>query len=231
MGAGRQKLGPEALLDAAAILIDERGIDQVSLNQINQASGHRNRSAVHYHFGSRDAVVRELLERTMKSIDQERNILLDHIEAADGSRSARDVMRVLVEPACRQLRTVEGRRYLRLSAQVVNHPRFLSDASEVIQVSESLRRCAALLAPTVAHLPPEVSIERRSQVVAFLVRALADQARLMDAEPPPRPRLDIGEFSTNLVDVLLAILIAPTSVQAAVSGVPARDVRKSKSSV
>ena len=229
MGTGRQKLGPEALLDAAAILIDEHGIDQVSLNQINQASGHRNRSAVHYHFGSRDAVVRELLERTMRSVDQERNILLDHIEGSDESRSARDVLRVLVEPVCRQLRTVEGRRYLRLCAQVVNHPRFLPDASEVLQATESLRRCAALLAPTMTPLPPEVAIERRSQVVAFMIRALADQARLMDAEPPPRPRMDIAEFSANLIDVLLAILNAPTSV-APVGTVTARDVRKATSS-
>jgi hypothetical protein len=36
----------------------------------------------------------------------------------------------------------------------------------------------------------------------------------MDAEPS-RPRLDIEQFSANLVDVLLAILNAPTSVQAA----------------
>lgn len=215
MRSVRQKLGSGALLDAAAILFDERGIDQVSLNQINQASGHRNRSAVHYHFGSREAVVRELLERTMKSIDQERNILLDHLEATDASCSQREVMQVLVGPLCRQLRTAEGRRYLRLCAQVVNHPRFLADASEAIQINESVRRCAALLAPTLAHLPVEVSGERRSQVVAFSVRALADQARLMDAEPSPRPRLDIEEFSANLVDVLLAIINAPTSVQAA----------------
>jgi AcrR family transcriptional regulator len=214
MRSGQQKLGPEALLDAAAILIDERGIDQVSLNEINRASGHRNRSAVHYHFGSRDAVVRELLERTVKSIDQERNILIDHIQGTDAARSEREVMQVLVEPLCRQLRTVEGRRYLRLCAQVVNHPRFFADAGEALQVSQSLRRCAELLRPTIAHLLPEVSAERRSQVVAFSIRALADQARLMDAEPS-RPRLDIEQFSANLVDVLLAILNAPTSVQAA----------------
>jgi AcrR family transcriptional regulator len=210
---GQQKLGPEALLDAASILIDERGIDQVSLNEINRASGHRNRSAVHYHFGSRDAVVRELLERTVKSIDQERNILLDHVQATDASPSEREVMQVLVEPLCRQLRTIEGRRYLRLCAQVVNHPRFFADASEALQVSQSLRRCAELLHPMIVHLPPEVSAERRSQIVAFSIRALADQARLMDAEPP-RPRLDIEQFSANLVDVLLAILDAPTLVQA-----------------
>ena len=41
-----RQLGKQAILDAAAILMDERGVDNVTTQDINQASGHRNRSAV-----------------------------------------------------------------------------------------------------------------------------------------------------------------------------------------
>src|SRR5215475_13374952 len=96
--------GRAALLDAAAVLMDERGIDNVSLNQINRASGHRNRSAVTYHFGSRDAVVRELIGRTMEALDAERNALLDHLETTGATLTERVVLEVAVAPFTRQLR-------------------------------------------------------------------------------------------------------------------------------
>jgi AcrR family transcriptional regulator len=204
--------GRAALLDAASVLMDERGIDNVSLNQINRASGHRNRSAVSYHFGSRDAVVRELITRTMDVINAERNALLDHLETTGVPLTERTVMEVAVGPFTRQLRTEEGRRYLRLCSQLINHPRFIADPQQIISANSSVQRCARHLAPALAHLPPEVAAERASQMTGFLVRACGDQARLLDTDPPPRPTLGIEAFTANLVDVLLAILHAPMTL-------------------
>jgi AcrR family transcriptional regulator len=211
--------GRAALLDAAAVLMDERGIDNVSLNQINRASGHRNRSAVSYHFGSRDAVVRELIGRTMTVLDAERNALLDHLETTGAALTERTVLEVAVSPFTRQLRSEEGRRYLRLCSQLVNHPRFVADPQQITSANSSVQRCARHLAPAFAHLPAELAAERASQMAGFVVRACGDQARLLDTDPPPRPVLPISAFTANLVDVLLAILQAPATV--IVNGNPA----------
>ena len=206
--------GRAALLDAAAVLMDERGIDKVSLNEINRASGNRNRSAVNYHFGSRDAVVRALIGQTTDSLDAERNALLDHLETVGSPLTARTVLEVLVGPFTRQLRTEQGRRHLRLCSQVINHPRFIADPSEIMSVNSSVQRCVRYLAPCLAHLPPDVAAERASQIAGFLVRACGDQARLLDTDPPPRPVLVTEAFTANLVDALLAILQAPTTIKA-----------------
>jgi AcrR family transcriptional regulator len=214
-GVTEQGRGRTALLDAAAVLMDERGIDNVSLSQINRASGHRNRSAVTYHFGSRDAVVHELVDRTMNGLDAERNALLDHLETTGAPLTERTVLEVIVGPFTRQLRTQEGRRYLRLCGQLINHPRFVADPQQIVSVNSSLRRCACHLAPALAQLPPEVAAERASQIAGFTVRACADQARLLDTDPPPRPVLGIEAFTANLVDVLLGLLQAPSTVKAA----------------
>ena len=136
-----RQLGKQALLDAAAVLIDERGVDNVTLQDIGQASGHRNRSAVQYHFGSRVAVIQAVISQTMDPIDAERNMLLD-------------------------------------------------------------------------HLPAPVAAERTSQVIGFIIRACGDQARLMDSDPPPRPVLSVEDFTVNLVDTIMAIIQAPTSIAA-----------------
>ncbi len=206
--------GRVALLDAAAVLMDEQGIDNVSLNEINRASGNRNRSAVTYHFGSRDAVVRELIGRTTDIINAERNALLDHLETTGAPMTPRTVLEVLVGPFARQLRTEQGRRHLRLCGQLINHPRFIADPREIMWANTSVQRCARHLAPALAHLPPDIATERASQIAGFLVRACADQARLLDTDPPPRPVFGIEAFTANLVDTLLAILQAPTTIQA-----------------
>jgi AcrR family transcriptional regulator len=206
-------LGKQSLLDAAAALMDERGVDNVSTHDIAAASGHRNRSAVQYHFGSRDGVIRAVIERTMDPINAERNVVLDHLEATGAALTPRAVMEVAVGPLARQVRTPEGRRYLRLCAQLINHPRFMNDAGDAIAVNTSIARCSRHLVPAVGHLPAAVAAERGGQIVGFIVRACADQARLMDMGAPARSLLSVDDFTLNLIDTALAILQAPTSVQ------------------
>ena len=210
-----RQLGKQALLDAAAVLMDERGVDNVTVQDISQASGHRNRSAVQYHFGTRDAVIQAVISRTMEPVDAERNLLLDHLEATGVPLTARSVLEVVVLPLARHLRTPEGRRYFRIGAQLINHPRFMTDARDAVAVNTSIARCAGYLLPTLDHLPALVAAERTSQVVSFIIRACGDQSRLMDSDAPARPVLSVEDFAVNLVDTILAILQAPTSVAAA----------------
>src|SRR6185312_13024603 len=207
-----RQLGKQALLDAAAVLMDERGVDNVTLQDISQASGHRNRSAVQYHFGSRAAVIQAVISQTMDPVDAERNILLDHLEATGTTLTTRGVLEVVVRPLARQLHTPEGRRYFRIGAQLINHPRFMIDAGQAVTVNTSIARCAAYILPSLDHLPAPVVAERTSQVTGFIIRACGDQARLIDSDPPPRPVLSVEDFTVNLVDTIMAIVQAPTSV-------------------
>ncbi len=72
----------DRLLDAAARLFAERGIDNVSLAEIVRAADQRNASAVHYHFGSRDEVLRALLARHVPDIADRRHQLLEQARSA-----------------------------------------------------------------------------------------------------------------------------------------------------
>ena len=122
------------------------------------------------------------------------------------------MLEVVVLPLARQLRTPEGRRYFRIGAQLINHPRFMTDARDAVAVNTSIARCAGYLLPSLDHLPALIAAERTSQVVSFIIRACGDQSRLMDSDAPARPVLSVEDFTVNLVDTILAILQAPTSV-------------------
>ena len=53
----------ENLLNVAERLFAEDGIENVALTGIVAASGQKNRSALHYHFGSREGVLQAVLNR------------------------------------------------------------------------------------------------------------------------------------------------------------------------
>lgn len=210
------KLGKDALLDAAAVLFDDLGVDAVSLSQINQASGHRNRSAVNYHFGGKDAVIQALVERSMRGPDTRRSELLDALEREDPSPSTRAVIEVMVAPLSEGLGSVEGRRHLRLLGQLVGHPHYVAATQQLAWATPSLSRCLAHLATNLAgltRLPEAQRTERVALLGAFIVHAYADQATLLDTDEPLRQRtpLPTAAFTTNLVDLLVAMLDAPVS--------------------
>src|SRR5690348_15673441 len=90
------------LVDAAERLFAERGIDAVSLREINAAAGQRNSTALQYHFGDRAGLLKAVLAKHRPEIEARRHQLLDEYEArgplpqADALRS---LAAALVRPA------------------------------------------------------------------------------------------------------------------------------------
>ncbi|MFD0388282.1 helix-turn-helix domain-containing protein [Tistrella bauzanensis] len=69
---------------AARRLFSLHGIDAVSVRAIVTAAGMRNGASLHYYFGSKDALVRELVVDAAKRSDRARRLRLDAMEAAGG---------------------------------------------------------------------------------------------------------------------------------------------------
>ena len=91
---------PGALLDAAEVAFAEHGIDNVSLRAIMRAAG-VNAAAVHYHYGSREALARAVLDRVLAPLQARRLELLDGlVDGAIGSSPPllTDLVEALVRP-------------------------------------------------------------------------------------------------------------------------------------
>ncbi len=67
-------------MDAAERLFAERGIDAVSLRTINTEAGY-SVAALHYHFGTRDGLVRALLQRAQPAMFQQRASMVANLES------------------------------------------------------------------------------------------------------------------------------------------------------
>ena len=196
----------DKLLDAATRLMAERGIYGVSLAEIVREAGQRNASAVHYHFGSRDEVLRAILDRHVPVIRARR---LELLADADDLRSlAEAVVRPVTEFAQRGWRE---RAYLQIGSELTRYlDRSTPEIRELMAATagyEPMARIAELVGP----VPDDVWAERVAIIHPFVGRAAADRARLLDAESPEHPVLADDRFVANLVDMFLGALTAPVS--------------------
>lgn len=204
----RPPKGRERILAAALRLMAEKGVDAVSLREINLESGLRNASGVQYHFGRREGLILAILDQGMTRVDARRRHLLLDLEV-EAPAAARDVIRALVEPLAEELHSERGRQYLMILQQLGNRPVQSALDENSSRIHPGLRRCMRLLGPQLAGLPVEIRRERSAHLARFLLRALSEQAR--QHAHGRRPRLANGAFASNLVDELLALLSASVS--------------------
>ncbi len=105
----------ETLLDTAERLFAEHGLEGISLRSINAEAG-LSSAALHYHFGSKTALVEAILERQMPALMDRRRELLDALDARPGPPTTREVLSALLEPQVELLTHggEPGIRYIRL---------------------------------------------------------------------------------------------------------------------
>lgn len=109
---------PDRILLAAEQLFSERGVDGVSLREITAAAG-VNSAAAHYHFGSKEVVLKELFALRAKPIADRRVELLGKVKRNRQGRPApEDVLHAFLWPALEALNTPEGIAFTLLRARM-----------------------------------------------------------------------------------------------------------------
>lgn len=95
------------LLDAAERLFAQDGVHRASLRAITQEAG-ANLAAVNYHFGSKEALVREVLARRLTPLNQRRLALLDRLEATNSNPGVEQIVRAFVVPTLEMVQRERG---------------------------------------------------------------------------------------------------------------------------
>lgn len=165
----------DELLDLAERMFAERGVENVALTQVVAASSQRNRSALHYHFGSREGVLSALLDRRLAAINARREALLDALPARPSVAAiARATVAALGETVVAE---PWGRDYISILAQVRFHPQLLGERAVEDENLTGVRRTRRLMCEAASPLPPALVIERLRWFTDAVVFALARWAR------------------------------------------------------
>lgn len=193
------------LVSAAETLFAERGIEGVSLREINAAAGMRNATALQYHFHDRYGLVKAVLAKHTPVVDAARHELLDDYERA-GVDDLRALAAALVSPSAIKLRDPDGgRAYLRVHAEVLNRAEFPGFVESRAPARDSVHRWRSLVAP----LLPDVAVRRLHHRFTALRVSATELARRAAAAP----RRDDQLFVSHLTDLVTALLAAPISPQ------------------
>ena len=103
---------------AAQMLFARHGVDAVTVQQIVAAAGQRNNAALHYHFGSKEELIRQLVVDGAAVLDERRQGMLRELEARGGPTTIREVMLVLVMPVIELGDDERWRGYIRFTSSL-----------------------------------------------------------------------------------------------------------------
>ncbi len=189
----RAEVTRTSLIEAAERLIAKKGLADVSTREILQEAGQRNQSALQYHFGSKEGLIRATINERTSQIDKRRNELLDDL---GDNPSLRQVLEALVLPLCELVeQDAAGKNYLIFLAQAITQPNW--DLRAVIKEFEitGLARAYALYDDMLAHLSDE---ERQlRQAVGYDITILTLKRWCMSEKPPKRSLREMMDFAVN----------------------------------
>lgn len=170
----RAQLAMDKLMDAAERLYAEQGFAAVSIRQISDAAGQRNKSVVQYHFSNRDELIKAVIARHVAPVER---IRMEMVAALVGRPevSLRDRMSCAVLPSVShsiELGTPSW--HSRFMAQVLVEPSLRDYALQSHMDSESVR--------LLRGLPGVLKHDRNSELVPEMATMIRQLVVHMSAE-------------------------------------------------
>lgn len=196
---------------AARRLFAKHGVDGVTLRQIVDASGQKNHGSVSYYFGTKEALVRELVAEGAMLIDTRRNNLLDKIEASGGPFSIAEIVDVLVYPSVGLASEMGGGddNYISFAFMLMLNHRDLFMAAVGERWNSGYMRCLEHLRRLMPDLPAEVKNQRFVFMGAYLGSVLSSREIALMDRSRPHNTWSADSTLAHFSQTICAILEAP----------------------
>jgi AcrR family transcriptional regulator len=205
------------LLLAAERLFATQGIAATTIRQINTEAGQKNSSAIHYHFGSRDAILDAIIAIRVAPANAHREQLLAEARAAanGGPLSTETIIHLLMKPGIDRFIDTQGPHYsqrfliqLRMNIEAWRRYERERQAWTLIELQQELHRARPML-------PPQVVRSRFRSAVNF---SMFEMAEIEGAEDRLGERYSRDEAIfriEELKSVLITMLDAPIPARTA----------------
>ena len=203
----RSEQARTALLDAAEELFGRHGIDQVSSRRIAEHADNANHSAVTYHFGDRDGLIRALFDRQAAMTDDLR-VAMFRAAGPDGDLT--DYLRCMILPVTQSLSMLPvpswRARFLNQARHNPTAAALLAERATVVSgPSEELR---AQTFARLSHLDRDVLVGRAWMLSRIIFDVCAEYEASIAAGDREPNWAGLGNF---LTDAATGILAAPVS--------------------
>ncbi|MEM1194986.1 MAG: helix-turn-helix domain-containing protein [Pseudomonadota bacterium] len=194
-----------ALIEAAERLLATRGFGGVTAVEITKEASARNTSAVRYHFGNMENLIRAVFESRLEALDSYRMKRLSALDKDGRGYNLYDLVDLIMHPLMEACDHASGRRYALILSQLTTDPRFDfeewagdHEPKSLAMIKDRMQRCLGDLPPTILS----ARLRRLNIVAAGL---LADYARQVEKGAAP----NVGEATDEVTVALAAFLAAP----------------------
>lgn len=202
----------ERLLDAAERLWGEHGVESVSLGQIREAAGQRNRSALQFHFGDRDGLRMALAQRHLPRVAALQETIYTRLITDGRQEDIGGLVEAMVRPSAEYVgHGPSARAWIKISADEMRRPEILLSAMAANVPGITRVVGTALHTRLTRTMHPDLATERLLSVAMACYHLCADRARLEDVPPgtPARTGLPFDRWLDNLLDMAVAAMTAP----------------------
>lgn len=195
---GKNQSTRAALVRAAERLIAERGLGAVSVKDITAAAGARNPSAVHYHFGTLEELIKEVFAETFNSIEADRLRRFALLETQSPEAPLFALLEAAIAPWLDICLNEGGREYVGFSNQFVSDPRF--DLGELVDEASmiSLKILGTKLQECLPDIPGGIFMARLRQGFRISIIQAADYCALIEAGMAPPHDKVVRESARSL---------------------------------
>ena len=197
---------------AAQELFAERSIDSVSLNEITQAAGQKNRNALQYHFGNREGLLQAIIDSHAPHVHALRQDIIDEIERS-GLAAPQAAARALVEPLYQYVQQeAEGIHYIKILSQmaVFNSPMLSPDTSRGFTFRRD-KRMNSLFAKALENLPAQEAQRRVFLTVSITFHSIADVCRSTEGLSQAAGKRQRAELFEQVILAIESLLAAPSA--------------------
>ncbi|OBK63247.1 TetR family transcriptional regulator [Mycobacterium colombiense] len=192
------------LMEVAERLFATRGIEAVTLREIQEAACQSNTSVIRYHFGSRDGLIRALIAHRQLELSAVRQEMLVRMREDGKQADARAVIWLMARPLADSIRA--GELYVPFLARLAEDPRARSDLwPEHLDDDWTHDKMEEVVAVALQDLPVRIRRGRTFQLYISMLNVMAESAR---------SRQGISEAHLhNYVDGWVGMLTAPVSYE------------------
>lgn len=189
------------LLETAERLFADRGIEAVTVREIQEGAGQSNASVLAYHFGSKTGLVHALVQWRNGGLDERRGQLIEQMSAEGRGADPRALVWLLVRPLVESVRA--GEMYVPFLARLAENPRANTAYWPQDVADWSLETMPRLVGTALGDLPERLRRGRTVQLYNSVLNLLGEQVRSGH---------EISEVQLhNYVDAWVGLLTAPVS--------------------
>lgn len=206
----------DRIKSAALKLFSKYGVDGVSVRSIIVESGLKNSASINYYFGTKEALVKEIVVDVTKDTDKKRNKMLNEIEESGREISLREIIEILAYTSINPYENSEdGPLPMQSKTRFVTmlqltHLKLFNEALEK-EWNTGYLRCLNHMRNILSEIPPEILNQR------FIFMSLMLSITLSSREEAMLTNKLVNRFwgneyvLSNLIDSVCGMLSQPIS--------------------